>query len=334
LRRLPFHAITQAELAYQRRHLPRRWSRHLAALILVASLLIASLLFAGEVWAAVTYTASATQNRATVAITPLWNLLNLLPVTVTFVLHFALMFQTLSLSANSIAREKRGNHWEMLLLTGVDAGQITFGKWWATVKHMGRRYLLLAVLRALLVVWMGASITRLFTLQAPYYSSTDPAAILPPSLWQFIGAIAAVMALTLANLGFTAACGIIASAVGRGGLLSLMSGLGLRLIILVGIPILATLLIRPLLRGSLAALVDPTGDILLTLLDNGLSIGMSLSRYRYPDEGNFIVFLFPAAVLALALYALLTWLLLRFAQAQLVRQNVLPPLRHAISESV
>jgi uncharacterized membrane protein (DUF485 family) len=112
--------------------------------------------------------------------------------------HFGLMLRTLYVASSAVARDKhQGQRWEMLVLTGIDAHAIVFGKWWAVVQTLWREYLILGLLRTLgVVVWATTT----------YFAR--PMLPLPPLvLW----AGAAILTMTFANLCFTAACGVLTS---------------------------------------------------------------------------------------------------------------------------
>jgi hypothetical protein len=68
-------------------------------------------------------------------------------------MYLVLTMITLALASNSIGREKRGKTWENLLLTGVDARQIVWGKWWATLAAMWGDHAAAALLRLGIVAW-------------------------------------------------------------------------------------------------------------------------------------------------------------------------------------
>jgi hypothetical protein len=69
-------------------------------------------------------------------------------------LYVVVMLVTFGLSMNSISREKQGKTWEALLLTGVDARQLVWGKWWATVRTLWKDYALVWLLRLGMIVWL------------------------------------------------------------------------------------------------------------------------------------------------------------------------------------
>lgn len=74
-------------------------------------------------------------------------------VAMNLAMYLVLTMITLALASNSISREKRGKTWDNLLLTGVDARQIVWGKWWATLAAMWGDHAAAAVLRLGIVAW-------------------------------------------------------------------------------------------------------------------------------------------------------------------------------------
>lgn len=74
-------------------------------------------------------------------------------VAMNLALYLVLTMITLALASNSISREKRGKTWDNLLLTGVDARQIVWGKWWATLAAMRGDHVAAALLRLGIVAW-------------------------------------------------------------------------------------------------------------------------------------------------------------------------------------
>jgi len=74
-------------------------------------------------------------------------------VAMNLAMYLVLTMITLALASNSISREKRGKTWDNLLLTGVDARQIVWGKWWATLAAMWGDHAAAAALRLGIVAW-------------------------------------------------------------------------------------------------------------------------------------------------------------------------------------
>jgi len=74
-------------------------------------------------------------------------------VAMNLAMYLVLTMITLALASNSISREKRGKTWDNLLLTGVDARQIVWGKWWATLAALWGDHAAAALLRLGIVAW-------------------------------------------------------------------------------------------------------------------------------------------------------------------------------------
>jgi hypothetical protein len=318
--------IARAELVYQTRSRPqvRRWKRVATRITLIAALTLACILAGGEFAGVVLYRDPDPISRA-------FGVLNILPVATAFILHFVLMIQTLSLSANSVAREKQANNWDMLVLTGIDARQIIRGKWWATVRRMWPSYAFLGVLRAAVIIWFGASVSRVYEISLMsfnYYGGNIE--LILPSASNFGVAAVSIFALTMINLPFTAACGVSAiSARTRSSALTLGRAIGTRLLILLAPSLMGFLLAFPLALWRSQFFAQIGGGTLVTLIDNGLSVGNQLVGWEHTDpyvdtsdKGDLVVVVF----LALAAYLLFTVLLLRIAQWQATRHNALPPL--------
>jgi hypothetical protein len=153
---------------------------------------------------------------ASALITPFWSL-QLLPVPTNnaialpaffllIVMNVALtvvvMLITLGLGANSISREKAGRTWEILLLTGVNARQVVWGKWWATVRVLWGDHLMVALLRFGLIGWF---VVR-FQSQLPELGAT-----ISPQVAQVAHLLALttlISVYTLLDAGFTAVLGV------------------------------------------------------------------------------------------------------------------------------
>src|SRR5687767_6730300 len=79
-------------------------------------------------------------------------------VAMNLAMYFVLTMITMALAANSISREKRGKTWDSLVLTGVEADQIVWGKWWATLAALWSDHAAAALLRPGIVAWGAAVI--------------------------------------------------------------------------------------------------------------------------------------------------------------------------------
>jgi hypothetical protein len=343
----PRTAITRAELAYQHRSSRQgRWRRWVGRIIMAFGITMSMILFWGEfAGAALGRDAGPIGDKLRIGAVGL--------LVLALVYHFVLMIQTLSFAANSIARERQNNTWDMLVLTGVDARQIVRGKWWATVQRQWHSYALLGLLRTGAVVWFSASNSRylLYLMNSSYnsnygsysgynyYGYSYISNITPPLPLGIIFVGAVIFTLTMVNLGFTAACGVLASAQIRRSALALGRSIALRLLTILSIFLLVLGL--PALLGSLTHgavtlwfsvpwMGDLVGRSLLTLLDNGTSVAGEFASFHYtyynfstPDSTGFAVL---SIFVSVGVYLLLTRFLLGQAQRRTVREQALPPL--------
>ncbi|MEO8611393.1 MAG: hypothetical protein ABI690_26080 [Chloroflexota bacterium] len=190
---------------------------------------------------------------------------------------------------------------------------------------MWRAYAFLGVLRAAVIIWLGASNSRIFAYR--FYSI-----YIPPTPLNFLTATVSVFLLTIANLIFTAACGV--CAFNKRSTIAFVRSIATRLSTIIGFSIIVVftgwLLFR---KGS-----DGTSDViqyvgshaLLTLFENGVSIGSDIVMYNH---NAYTVVYLPILLTSLIIYLLLTFLLLRLAQWQAVRQGALPPLTRKLSKT-
>jgi hypothetical protein len=327
--------ITRAELNYQGQPIPRRrWRRWLGWIgraFTIFAYVLAFFVLVSEVVMALSSLNVSRGLEGEFLFVESIGVLNLIPLSVVVMMHFSLMIQTLSRSANSVARERQANNWDMLVLTGIDAGQIVWGKWWATVQHLWRSYLRLGLFRTTIIIGYGLYVTRpyYFYNSSQNYNRPD---VIAPTLPHFIVAVFFICTLTFANLFFTAACGV--SAFNKRSSIAMARAIGTRLLILIGIGMITAFMGWLLFRGSYDFnIIQQIGlRALATLFDNGVIMGGEAVTYQYSFSGNsyfpeFNTLWLPGAFVALAVYALLTFLLLRFARWQAIRLNALPPLR-------
>jgi ABC-type Na+ efflux pump permease subunit len=227
--------------------------------------------------------------------------------------HLSFATAALQLAATSISREKHGRTWESLLLTGVDARKIIFGKWSATMRTLWQAYRPLLFLRFAIALWMGAtSGTARFS---SYFS--------PPSLLDMIliGAITALFPLCYA--GFTVMLGLLASLLVHSETAAhrVASALHFGTTVVSLCFILITFALPYPYYSIDQALVSMIPALFVTPLDGGMLalIGMIASNGSVSRDYLF------GLILCVALYAGLMWLGLRGAQALAVRQRALPP---------
>jgi hypothetical protein len=335
--------ITRAELSYQGQPVPhrrgwRRWFGWIGRAVTLFAYVLTLIMSVSEVAMSLLNLNVSRGLEGGLIFVESIGVLNLIPLCVVVVMHFSLMIQTLSRSANSVARERQGNNWDMLVLTGIDASRIVWGKWWATVRHLWRPYLRLGIFRAAMIIGYGLYISRpyYFYNSSQNYNRPD---VIAPTLPHFIVAVFFICTLTFANLFFTAACGV--SAFNKRSSIAMARAIGTRLLILIGIGMITVFMGWLLFRGSYDYdVIQQIGlRALATLFDNGVIMGGEAVTYQYSFSGNsyfpaFNTLWLPGAFVALAVYALLTFLLLHFARWQAVRLNALPPSRRKLIEIV
>jgi hypothetical protein len=244
------------------------------------------------------------------------------------------LIRALLLASETIAREQRTGTWETLLLTGVDAGQIVRGKWWATVRHVWPSFLMTALLRLGVVTWVGLFFGVDYANSSPFY----------PQPSQMLISSALTIALGVVSSALASACGVLASLISR------RNGTTLVLAIVVYAGVLAanlvvfglaahffnwrlylasSLYINDYARPSWQAfhILSAAG---VSVVDQGSILAVTMLQYQL----HYTVYTFyytmnslVGGVLALLIYPALTWAVLRLAQVLAVRQGALPAVR-------
>jgi hypothetical protein len=243
-----------------------------------------------------------------------------------------LMFRTLVMSANSIARERNGQSWELLLLTGLSARQIVRAKWRAVIRQQWKDYALLAIMRIGAVSFLAMSFDVALTPgRPPYFSYGRYGPAVEPHITTVFGiAISIVLlsaviiaVLTMLNLMFTAACGIVGGSLAQRTSLAMSYGVGVRLLLMI-IPALLTgvpgfLVLKPDIELSgyypdpfLSTIFLILSLIGATIVDNGSITAGLLMRFGYNFRWNstFNDFAFFSDILRNHVMAFLTALLL------------------------
>ena len=261
----PDNAISRAELSYQARSRKKLspWRRWVNSAVMWLALAIALVEYIG-LWGA------SLLQRDPAALTHALNPLPTLLVLFAFFYHFYLMFQTIALTANSIAREKEAQTWEMLVLTGINARQIVRGKWWASIQRQLPAYLRLGMLRAGAMAALAIGLSSLYNYSGGYYARQLQ---LPHPITVVVVGIFGV-ALPVANLALSAACGVMGSAASKRSTFAIARGFAIQivitlvpvLIIAVSISRLYTVTVGPVLRSIYSAL----GLAIISLVDNGV----------------------------------------------------------------
>jgi ABC-type Na+ efflux pump permease subunit len=222
-----------------------------------------------------------------------------------FILQAVAVAQALQIASSTIAHEKEGRTWEMVLLTGIDAHRIVRGKWSAALATVW------SVQRPLLV-WRAALITLLCAVLLQQESLPSP---------QFLTAFfAPIMLLVYGWLGIAiaAALGLLASVVMVNEGRAYRAGMVFHLLYL-----FASLGIVLVLASSWAHIPATLSLSFLAPFDAGISSILSLlNRYIEPTTvGPLIIVSTLYAVLCVGMIIGL----LRLAERLLIAQRAIPP---------
>jgi hypothetical protein len=225
--------------------------------------------------------------------------------------HLSFSVAALQLASTSIAREKQGRTWESLLLTGLDARRIVYGKWWATMRTLWQGYRPLLLLRFGLALWVGtlggqAQVTQFFA---------DP----PLLSVVLIAVVTAVFPLSYA--AFAGTLGLLASLAVRSEVTAYRVATFLHFgTIAVSLGMVTLSFALPF--GDVdPAIVSLIPALFVTPLDGGMLAIIGVTASSGAASDYYLIGLFACV----ALYAGLTWVSLRGAQALTVRQRALPP---------
>ena len=323
----PDNAIIRAERTYQQRSAkqPRPWRRLLNRFIIALAITVALIQWLGLIIASLAQRDPTPFSRV---LGPLPSLLILF----TSYYHLYLMFQTMSLTANSIAREKEGQTWEMLVLTGIDARQIVRGKWWATIQRQFPRYLLLSLLRSGATTAIAISLTSSFYTYSTYYNNNPQM----PHLLTIVLTTGFGVVFTLASLGLSAACGVMGSAKSNRSMLAILRGFGNQVVITI-IPVIVTLFIvsrlyPPTISSAYRSLYEVIAIGTGSLIDNGvlwlsspLYISNTFNASAVPSPIAPVNLDWAAAALVtVAWYAALIWFALWRAEKRAVKALATP----------
>jgi len=85
--------------------------------------------------------------------------------------HFVVVLQTLFFAIHTLHRENQAESWDVLVLTGISARQLVFGKWWAVLRITWPYHAFTAIIK-LGLVW--GLVQYLYSLDiTPPYTSTE-----------------------------------------------------------------------------------------------------------------------------------------------------------------
>lgn len=316
LKRIRQNPVAQAELNHQQRSTTtqQKWKRFptIFGIALVIGLLsYLAVLSTPELAALLTPLIGLPESELDVLLRGWFDTITILIGALIMIHHLAFATAALQVAAASISREKNGRTWESLLLTGMDARQIIYGKWSATLRTLWEAYCPLFFLRLAVALWMGAASGA--TRFNPYFS--------PPSLLDIllIGGITALFPLCYA--GFTVMLGLLASLMVTSEIAAhrVASALHFSTIVLSLCFILATFALP--YYDIDPALVSMIPALFVTPLDGGMLALVGMIASNGSISRHYLLGL----LLCGALYAGLTWLGLRGAQRLAIRQRALPP---------
>jgi hypothetical protein len=315
------NALAQFEIAYStRRDTPNRYWRGIAWVLryfgLMFGLILAGSVFVGSVL-----------QRDAYPIYEAFNVYGSWYIAAVIIDHFVLQFQTIARAAGSLARERQALRWDYLRLTGISDKDLIRGKWWAIVQRQFVSYLWLGVLSGCAVIWLGytTSVSRVI-----FFADYDPSwatILLQPLTLLFV--FASIVLLTMLNLGFTAACGLLGAVLGKRGGAAFMRGIMARIelgLLPLALTCVWTIIVPTLLNPdpSVLRLLSFPFNILLgsavTIVDNGLILGAAASGIQY-DRGaaSTIVALdglLPILSLLLSPFVFIIWLRYTLSRAE------------------
>ena len=226
-------------------------------------------------------------------------------------LHFTTILRTIFIAGETVAREKRVHNWEILLLTGISARQLIFGKWWAVICVVWRQFALLAFLRGLTAVLMGMFVIRASTLTV-FPTTPDPA---PNAIPYALLAFAFIFTLTMLNMLLTISAGIVGSLLNNNTSSSASTAQVVRLVAVV----LPVVVFIPIVVGFImSGGDDPTHPLYqpiyilalgqMSLFDNGAVSGASLANPYDTWTTLHVATLAFSTVLYVVLTGLLLWI--------------------------
>jgi len=249
---VPQNPIARAETLYLTRRKPLRIWRYVyifVAIVMLYPILLGSL----------------TSQRLTEAIAIL-SLVNIAGA-------FFIVGRTIIFSHNAIMREKRAAAWELLLLTGVNAAELIFGKWWGVLVFMWREYLWLFFARFGLLLLVSAQDTFLrygLAEASTWYTAVD---------YSRVAAVLALVALyTALEAALSTAIGVAASAFKAEGNTSLWIALSVRGAIGMAAATLGQLL-------TLSSPVGVTRETVSTIIN---VITVNLADASWASSANYI----------------------------------------------
>ncbi len=305
--------IERAELSHQQRaNTDRRWRRFPALFGLglgVALISNAGLLVAPQVAPLM----GVSPLDLTDALHGWFSTITILMGALIMIHHLAFASAALQLGTTTIAREKHARTWESLLLTGVDARRIIYGKWMATMRTLWEAYRPLLILRFAAAIWMiveGAS------------AYATPINSTPPLLGTLLIGLATAL-FPLWYAGFTVALGMLASLLMKDEIGAQRVGSLLffgALVVSISLIVLAFMISFSDIEPSLASLIPA---LFVTPIDSGMLALIGIVA----NDGAASFYYLGGLIVCIIVYAALALGLLRIAQMLAIRQRATPPTR-------
>ncbi|HVU14548.1 MAG TPA: hypothetical protein VHD90_24895 [Phototrophicaceae bacterium] len=305
--------IERAELSHQQRaNTDRRWRRFPALFGLglgVALISNAGLLVAPQVAPLM----GVSPLDLTDALHGWFSTITILMGALIMIHHLAFASAALQLGTTTIAREKHARTWESLLLTGVDARRIIYGKWMATMRTLWEAYRPLLILRFAAAIWMiveGAS------------AYATPINSTPPLLGTLLIGLATAL-FPLWYAGFTVALGMLASLLMKDEIGAQRVGSLLffgALVVSISLIVLAFMISFSDIEPSLASLIPA---LFVTPIDSGMLALIGIVA----NDGAASFYYLGGLIVCIIVYAALALGLLRIAQTLAIRQRATPPTR-------
>lgn len=133
-----------------------------------------------------------------------------------WVVQAATAVRAIIAGANAISREHVGQTWDALVLTGIGARQILFGKWRAVLRRVAPWMLILGTLRLAMIPVFFMALTNLYAWLSVNYQGYSPSEV-PIDInwvpWAMVLAVVMSVLLTVLDVACCTALGLAASAV-------------------------------------------------------------------------------------------------------------------------
>jgi len=151
-----------------------------------------------------------------------------------WIVHIATALRALIAGANVISREHVGQTWDSLVMTGVSARQIMFGKWRAALRRSGPWMVALGTIRLAMIPIFFLALANVYAWGISYYSRYGNYGYdeYPMDVswvpWAALLAVVSSVVLSILDVMACTAIGMAASAVTRRGILAGVVALSVR----------------------------------------------------------------------------------------------------------